>query len=396
MAGAVFPFLGWFLRPRLMPRLAWMERVRSPAGLPSGALKEGRRGAPVEQVEDSVRGRAPATRGNVMMRHARSGFMLLVGLCLITQGLISPVQGLQREARFSHVPNYFPAQPDNQPLGPAHGGAAVDRAGNVYISTDTPRGILVFGPDGKYLRCFGPTQIHGLHLQRERDGEYLYAARPNAHEVLKIKTDGTPVWTMGYPEAAGTYAKADEFRPTNVVALPDGTIFVADGYGKNFIHKFDRDRKYVKSFGGQGGNPAEEGKFNRCHGLAVDRRTPVARLIVCNRESGRVEQWDTDGNLIKVLQRNLRMPAAAHVAGDYVAIAELQGRVTILGKDNNIAAQIGDNPMASQRANFGLDPAQWTDGVCNSPHAVAFDRDGNLIVSEWSRFGRVLKFAAAR
>jgi DNA-binding beta-propeller fold protein YncE len=332
-----------------------------------------------------------------MTRYGRNSLLFLGLFSLTIHLLAGPAPGMaQGGGRFSVVPNYFPAQPGDQPIGPAHGGAAVDRAGNVYVSTDTPRGILVFGPDGKYLRCFGPTLIHGLHLQREADGEYLYAARPTAHEVQKIKTDGTPVWTMGYPEAASIYGGANEFNPTNVVALPDGTIFVADGYGKNFIHKFDRDRKYVKSFGGPGGNPAEEGKFHRCHGLAVDRRGSTPMLIVCNRESGRVEQWDTDGNLVKVLQRNLRMPAAAHVGRDYVAIAELQGRVTVLGRDNSIAAQIGDNPNPMHRANFGLDPAQWQEGICNSPHAVAFDRRGDLIVSEWSKFGRVLKFALAR
>lgn len=327
----------------------------------------------------------------------RNRFVSLVTLCVIALVLAVPLSGLVRgERSFSSVPNHFPTQPDNQPIGPAHGGAAIDRAGNVYISTDTPRGILVFGPDGKYRRCFGPTQIHGLYLRRERSGEYLYAARPNFHEVLKIKTDGTPVWTMGYPEASGIYTKAEEFNPTNIVALPDGTLFVADGYGKNYIHKYDRDRKYLKSFGGPGGAPAEEGKFNRCHGLTVDTRSGKPLLIVCNRESGRVEQWDTDGNLVKVLQRGLRMPATAYVAGDYVAIGELQGRVTILGKDNSIVAQIGDNPNESQRANYGLEPAQWTDGICNSPHGVAIDKAGNVIVSEWSKFGRLHLFAVRR
>jgi peptidylamidoglycolate lyase len=332
-----------------------------------------------------------------MMHSGRLRFLLPLALCLVALGSLGPIRaGAQQGPKYTIVPDFFPAQADNQPIGPAHGGAAIDRAGNVYVSTDTPRGILVFGPDGKYQRNFGPTLIHGLHLQREADGEYLYAARPSAHEVLKIKTDGTVAWTMGYPEASGVYTKADEFNPTNMVALPDGTIFVADGYGKNYIHKFEKDRKYVKSFGGQGGNPAEDGKFNRCHGLAVDRRGPTPMLIVCNRESGRVEQWDTDGNLVKVLQRGLRMPAAAHVRGDYVAIAELQGRVTILGKDNSIVAQVGDNPKETQRANFGLEPAQWTEGICNSPHAVALDRAGNLVVSEWSKFGRVLKFEVAK
>lgn len=329
-----------------------------------------------------------------MARSFGKWFIFLLAPGLAALHLTGAVPGLaQSAARFVLVPGHFPSQPGDQPLGPAHGGAAVDRAGNVYISTDTPRGILVFGPDGKFLRCFGPSMIHGLHLQSEADGEYLYAARPTAHEVTKIKTDGTVCWTMGYPEGAGIYAGAGEFNPTNVVALRDGTIFVADGYGKNFIHKFDKNRKYVKSFGGPGGNPAEEGKFHRCHGLAVDTRGRAPMLIVCNRESGRVEQWDTDGSLVKVLHRGLRMPAAAHVRGDYVAIAELQGRVTVLGRDNSIIAQPGDNPQEKQRANFGLEPSQWTEGIVNSPHAVAFDRKGNLIVSEWSKFGRVLKFA---
>ncbi len=322
----------------------------------------------------------------------RKSFLSLITLCVIV-----PLLGFAPpKMKVASVPNYFPAQPDNQSIGPAHGGAAVDRAGNIYVSTDTERGILVFGKDGKYRRNFGPTQIHGLYLQRERDGEYLYAARPNFHEVLKIKTDGTTAWTMGYPQSSGIYTKAEEFNPTNMVALPDGTIFVADGYGKNYIHKYDRNRKYLKSFGGLGAMPAAEGKFNRCHGLAVDMRSSTPMLIVCNRESGRVEQWDTDGNLVKILQRNLRMPAAAHVAGNYVAIAELQGRVTVLGKDNSIVAQIGDNPNEAQRANFGLEPAQWTEGICNSPHGITFDKAGNLVVSEWSKFGRLHLFTFQR
>ena len=322
---------------------------------------------------------------------------ILFSLAILAVCAIAPLSATAQNSRtFVSVPNYFPDKPDDKLLGPTHGGVAVDRAGNVYMSTDTERGILVFGADGKYLRCFGPTQIHGLFLQKEKDGLFLYAARPNFHEVLKLKTDGTVMWKMGYPEASGVYSKAEEFNPTNMVALPNGEIFVADGYGKNYIHKYDKDRKYLKSFGGPGGSPAEEGKFNRCHGLAVDLRNKKPMLIVCNRESGRVEQWDTDGNLVKILQRNLRMPATAQVTGDYIAIGELQGRVTILGKDNSIVASVGDNPKESQRANYGLPPSEWTEGICNSVHGVSFDRAGNLIVAEWSQFGRILKFTVKK
>ena len=46
------------------------------------------------------------------------------------------------------------------------------------------------------------------------------------------------------------------------------------------------------------------------------------------------------------------MPAAVHIRGDYALFPELQGRVTVLDKDGNIVAQVGDNPVAGQRANY--------------------------------------------
>lgn len=321
----------------------------------------------------------------VFVRHRLS---LLVAAFVIAP-LLCIAQGT---TKFEVVPNYFPAQLESKAFGPCHGGVAVDRAGNIYVSTDTDRGILVFGPDGKYVKSVGPTQVHGLYLQRESGVEYLYCARPNFNDVLKLKLDGTEVWKMGYPQASGKYANAGEYKPTNVVALPDGTIFVADGYGKKWMHKYDADRKYVKSFGGPGTvTPAEEGKFNTCHGLAVDRRGEKPLLVICNRESGRVEHWDTDGNFIKVLVKDLRMPAIAHVNRNYIAIGELGGRVTVLGKDNTIIAQLGDNKEKGGK--FDLEPAAWVDGVCNAPHGISFDRQGNIVVSDWSRFGRVSKFA---
>ncbi|HLK17089.1 MAG TPA: hypothetical protein VKT78_19950 [Fimbriimonadaceae bacterium] len=328
-----------------------------------------------------------------MKAHALRGFLFL-GAATFSL----PLLGLAPSPpQFEFVPSYFPAQPGDQPIGAAHGGVAVDRAGNVYVSTDTDRGILVFGPSGKFSRSFGPTQIHGLFLQREHGVDYLYCARPNFNEVEKLRLDGSVVWKMGYPEKSGIYANAGEFHPTNVVATPDGTIFVADGYGKKWIHKYTADLTYVKSFGGPGSvTPAEEGKFNTCHGLTVDNRGPKPLLFVCNRESGRVEHWDTDGNFLGVLVRDLRMPAAVQIRGDYVAIAELQGRVTVLDKENKIVAQLGDNPDPKQRANYGLAPSAWTDGVFNSPHGISFDRSGSIVVSEWSQYGRISKFALKR
>lgn len=293
------------------------------------------------------------------------------------------------ELKYSVVPDFFDKDPDGKLLGPCHGGVVIDKAGNIYVTTDTERGIVVFTSKGKFLRAFGPTRIHGLEIRKEKGTEYIYAARPSDHEVLKLTLDGKTQWTIHAPMEAGIYKEEKGFNPCAVTVGPDGSIFVADGYGSNYVLKFDKNQKFVKAFGGPG---EEEGKFKTCHGIALDSRLKKPLLLVCNRNNNRVEHWDLDGNFVRVIQKDLRMPAAVHIRGDYAVFPELQGRATVIDKEGKIVAQVGDNPEASQRANFGLAQDQWKDGICNSPHGASLDKDGNLIVSEWSKFGHLHKF----
>jgi hypothetical protein len=319
--------------------------------------------------------------------------MKSVAQTLLALSALISTTAFAAELKYSIVPNFFEEKPDNQQLGPCHGGAVIDKAGNIYVTTDTKRGIVVFSSKGKFLRTVGPTRIHALELREENGVEHIYAARPSDHEVVKLTLDGEQEWAIHFPPEAGIYKDAKGFNPCAVTMAPDGSIFVADGYGANYVLKFDKDRKFVKAFGGKG---AEEGKFNTCHGIALDTRQGKPLLFVCNRNNNRVEYWDLDGNFVKVIQKDLRMPAAVHIRGDLALIPELQGRVTVLNKDGSIAAQLGDNPNEKQRANFGLPTDQWKEGICNSPHGGSIDKDGNLIVTEWSQFGHLHKFARVR
>ncbi|NBV23789.1 MAG: hypothetical protein EBS05_17955 [Proteobacteria bacterium] len=262
---------------------------------------------------------------------------------------------LAAELKYAVTPNFFDAKPGDQPIGACHGGLVIDKAGNHYVTTD--------------------------------------GARPSQHEVIKLKLDGEQLWSIGTPASPEIYKAGVSFNPCAVTVGPDGSIYAADGYGANYVVKFDKDRKFVKAFGGRG---VEEGKFNTCHGIALDTRGEKPLLLVCNRNNNRVEHWDLDGNFVKVIQKNLRMPAAVHIRGEYAIFPELQGRVTVLNKDGSIAAQVGDNPTASQRANFGLPEDQWKDGICNSPHGASMDKDGNLLVAEWTKFGHLHKFSLVK
>ena len=320
---------------------------------------------------------------------------LLIGIIALisASGCLTPLGSAKKPLAFAITPNFFEQNPGNKPLGPCHGGAVIDKAGNIYITTDTERGIVVFSAKGKFLRAVGPTRIHGLEIREEKGVEYFYAARPSAHEVVKLKLDGEQVWAIRYPKEAGIFKDEKGFNPCAVTVAPDGSIFVADGYGSNYVLKFDKDRKFVKAFGGPG---EAEGKFKTCHGIGLDTRQDKPLLLVCNRNNNRVEHWDLDGNFVKVIQKDLRMPAAVHIRGDYAVFPELQGRVTVLNRDGTIAAQVGDNPNEKQRANFGLPQDQWKDGICNSPHGASMDKDGNLIVAEWSQFGHLHKFTRVK
>src|SRR3954447_9024478 len=98
-------------------------------------------------------------------------------------------QAFAAELKFTLVPDFFDKTPGGQPIGACHGGTVIDKAGNIYVTTDTDRGVLVFSPAGKFLRAFGPTKIHGLEIREENGSEFIYAARPSAHHVIKLTLD---------------------------------------------------------------------------------------------------------------------------------------------------------------------------------------------------------------
>src|SRR6185295_13101601 len=106
------------------------------------------------------------------------------------------------EVKYSITPDFFEQTPGNKPLGPCHGGVVIDKAGNIYVTTDTERGVVVFSSAGKFLRAVGPPRIHGLELREENGTEYIYGARPNEHEVVKLNLSGEIVWTIGFPKAS--------------------------------------------------------------------------------------------------------------------------------------------------------------------------------------------------
>lgn len=295
-----------------------------------------------------------------------------------------------------HAWNFVPDEAWNRrvmesPLGPTHGGLVMDRRGPLYCSTDGPRSVIVFSPDGSVAREF-PTELAGIHaltLVAEADEEFLLCAHLLAHRVVKLTLEGRLVWSLDWPAQSELYARCEDFKPTAVVATPDGSLFVADGYGASLIHQFDAQRRYLKSFGGP---EAGVGQLRNCHGLALDSRGPVPLLLVCDRRNRRLVRYDLEGRFVGVLADNLRRPCSVAFCGDLVTVAELEGRISVLDREHRTVAVLGDNSDRSLWANYEAAPAQWRPGIFNAPHSVCFDQPGHLFVQEWNQTGRLIKF----
>ena len=312
--------------------------------------------------------------------------------------------------------------PDATALGPTHGGVVVDRAGLIYVSSDGPAGILVFGKDGKLVRTLAPelNGIHGLTLRDEGGKQFVYGAHLFGHQVVKLGLDGTVVWKMPCPTESGVYPALDDwkpnpktpkakpgatlvghdgrtyvidgYKPTAVTVGPDGRIYVADGYGASIIHEFSPDRKWTRVIGSRGEG---DGQFKTCHGIALDTRFEKPLLLVCDRENRRLIHLDLDGKFVRNLAVGLRRPCAVSIMGDFVAVAELEGRVIVTDKTGAIVATLGDNPDKTQWATNRVPKEKFQDGIFTAPHGVAFDAAGNLYVQDWNLAGRISKLRRA-
>ncbi len=132
--------------------------------------------------------------------------------------------------------------------------------------------------------------------------------------------------------------------------------------------------------------------------MIIDRRRDEPELYVADRENQRLQVFGLDGEFRRMAGEGLlRRPSAFAISGEKLIIAELEARVAVLDRDDQLVGYIGADDEAVSRPGWpnAISADELTvrpdlqSGRFNSPHGVAVTADGRIVVAEWLIGGRV-------
>ena len=281
----------------------------------------------------------------------------------------------------------------------AHHGIVVTESGLVLMFHEGGPAILAYDTDGNLQGEWesGLTNAHGMTLVQEDGTEYLLMADNKSGQVVKTTLHGEVVLNIECPEIpiyregryAPTWAAASEERYGG-----NGDIWVADGYGESYVHRYDKHGKYITSITGEEGNI---GRFDQPHGIWIGNRRNELELYISDRVNGRVQVYDTDGNYKRVFGSeffNKRSPSGFLSLGELMLVLELRSRLSLVDSDDDLVCYIGDNSPVINADNWpDVAESLIKKGRFNSPHSAAVDCDGNIYVAEFITGGRITKLA---
>jgi hypothetical protein len=304
--------------------------------------------------------------------------------------------------------------PPSIQYGNTHG-VVEDSQGNIYVhhtvnkTSELHDSMVVFDANGKFVRSWGKEfkgVAHGLSIRKEGSNEYLYltanAASPKADPqpevqaaVVKATLQGEIVWKVaGPPDIAeykpGADGKAKPYNPTNIAVAPNGDVYIADGYGSSYINQYTKSGEYIRTFGGKG---KDLGQLNTPHGIWMDMRSGIPVLMVADRSNNRLQRFTLDGKAVDILG-GVTMPCHFDEYKGDVVIPDLQGKVTLFDRENNVIEVLGDygaKSMDDLRQLRTQTRDTFTPGKFVCPHGACFDHTGNIFVVEWVEVGRVSK-----
>jgi DNA-binding beta-propeller fold protein YncE len=195
----------------------------------------------------------------------------------------------------------FLKPPSDQPLGIVSR-VATDSQDRVYVFQRKNPPVMVFDRDGNFLSAWGTGEVtdpHGLKIV----DDIVYTTDRSDSVAKSFTLDGSLLLSLGQrgvhsdtgctgspwlaERAAGPFN-----HPTEMIAHPNGDLYVTDGYRNARVHRFTRDGQLVTSWGAPGKAP---GEFHLPHSIATDQ---AGTLYVADRANKRIQIFTPDGKVL--------------------------------------------------------------------------------------------------
>ncbi|WP_282163246.1 6-bladed beta-propeller [Ulvibacterium marinum] len=289
--------------------------------------------------------------------------------------------------------------PEKYPVNNCHE-MVMNSQGRLYMLTDHPKNnILVYDTSGKLLDhwTLELPGAHGLTIHDEGGDEYLYITDPGLGRVIKSTLDGKIVMELDHPSRIGAYDEKSAFRPTEAAIGPNGDIYVADGYGSQFILQYDAKGKFIRKFGGD--SFLQESKFKQAHGVALDTRNPGNPTLICSaRIKNSFKRFSLDGEYLETFYMPGLFISRPVLDGENIYSGVCfgmeegnynmqlnKGFVTILDKDNKVISNPGGTEPIYENGKLQL--MLQDQPIFKHCHDVCVDRDKNLYVCQWNAGG---------
>ncbi|WDE98813.1 6-bladed beta-propeller [Lentisphaera profundi] len=281
----------------------------------------------------------------------------------------------------------------------------------VALCDDNKHNFLKYSPEGKLLKAWIKEYpgAHGIEVF-EKDGKDHFVVVDSGWAVRNGKqyretgrvaittAAGQLVFALGHPQTVGAYEPGQKYMPCDAAVAPNGDIYVADGYGSQWVLQYDKNGRFISKFGGAS-DPDKNAILRNSHGISIDLRDPQnPKLLVSSRGENKIKVFTMDGKFIE----NIDLPGAfggqAVVHGEnlYVGVCwskkdgtgkklNESGFVAILDKDNKVISCPGGSEP--QYVDGEIQPMYQTTKTFYHVHDLCVDTQGNIFVVQWKAKG---------
>jgi hypothetical protein len=279
----------------------------------------------------------------------------------------------------------------------------------ILVGDDTKNNILIFDKSGQLLDSWGTSYPagHGLSISKENGEDFLLivdngfytdlsgAGKSQPGNVIKTNVKGRIIFTLPQPHAIGVYKDDEGYHPTETAIAPNGDIYVADGYGSDYILHFDSKGRFIRKFGGHN-NDNKEHNLQCAHGVVVDTRDKENPVLICtSREECCFKVFTLDGKFIKRLDTPGMYVCRPVIHGQHLYAGvcwskdkegkqlNSSGFLTILDTNYKVLASPGGTAPIYKNGVL-QQTFQHESKVFHHGHDVCIDEDDSIYVAQWN------------